>query len=444
MVGKHSPGPAQEQPASFGEVFGVAEFRAIWGAQGLSLIGDWLAQVALAILVFERTGSALLSALTYALIFLPQIIGGPFLAGLADMFPRRTVMVVCDIARAVLVAVMAIPGMPFWSLCLLLFGTHLLLAPFAAARSAILPDVLTGDRYVLGLSVTNITYQAAQVVGFVVGGAVVGLLGSRNALAVDAVTFLVSALLLQLGVRHRPAAKRERQDGGKKRSALLESSIVGARLVFGDRRLRALVAMAWLCAFYVVPEGLATPYAATLGGAALTVGLLMAAMPLGTVAGAIVIGRFVSPSKRLRLMGPLALLSCGPLIATAFFPGLGVTLAILVVVGFASAYQLPANAAFVAAVPDSGRGQAFGLVQGGIYAFQGLAIVSAGALAEVLAPQYVVAIAGATGLVVALWAAVTWSRVPQQPDSMAEAAPATAVLPEESQPETTSRPGVRR
>lgn len=422
MAGDNALGHEEARPASYGDVFREPEFRAIWGAQGLSLIGDWLAQVALAILVFERTGSALLSALTYALIFLPQLLG-PFLAGLADMFPRRTVMVVSDIVRAVLVAIMAIPGMPFWALCVLLFCTHLMLAPFAAARAAILPDVLDGDKYVLGLSVTNITYQSAQVVGFVVGGAVVGLVGSRTALALDSVTFLISAVLLQAGVKARPAAKKE-DDGTQQsgRPALLESTIAGARLIFGDRRLRALVAMAWLCAFYIVPEGLATPYAHTLDGTALTVGLIMAAMPLGTVAGALVIGRFISPQGRLRVMGPLAMLSCGPLIATALFPGLVVTLIILAVAGFASSYQLPANAAFVAAVPDSERGQAFGLVQGGIYAFQGLAIVVAGAAAELLTPPLVVALSGALGLAVAAWAASSWSRAPGPPASTRQTA----------------------
>lgn len=422
MASSDALGHRATRPASYGEVFREPEFRAIWGAQGLSLVGDWLAQVALAILVFERTGSALLSALTYALIFLPQLLG-PFLAGLADMFPRRAVMVVSDIVRAVLVAIMAIPGMPFWTLCVLLFCTHLMLAPFAAARAAILPDVLGGDKYVLGLSITNITYQSAQVVGFIVGGAVVGLVGSHAALALDSGTFILSALLLQAGVKARPAANRQDgRPGESGRPALLESTIAGARLVFGDRRLRALVAMAWLCAFYIVPEGLATPYAHTLGGTALTVGLIMAAMPLGTVVGALAIGRFVSPQGRLRLMGPLVMLSCGPLIATAVHPGLTVTLIILAVTGFASSYQLPANAAFVAAVPDSRRGQAFGLVQGGIYAFQGLAIVIAGAAAELLSPPDVVAISGALGLVVAVWAAMSWSRAPSVPADTRESA----------------------
>src|SRR5439155_15806356 len=96
-----------EQQATYREVFGVAEFRALWLAQALSYVGDQLAQVALAVLVYHRTGSALLTAVTYALTYLPPIVGGPVLSGLADVFPRRAVMVVCDVVRAVLVGLVA-------------------------------------------------------------------------------------------------------------------------------------------------------------------------------------------------------------------------------------------------------------------------------------------------------------------------------------------------
>lgn len=426
MASEHTHGRDESKPASYGEVFREPEFRAIWGAQGLSLIGDWLAQVALAILVFDRTGSALLSALTYALIFLPQLLG-PFLAGLADMFPRRTVMVVSDLVRAVLVAVMALPGMPFWSLCVLLFCTHLMLAPFAAARAAILPDILEGDKYVLGLSVTNVTHQSAQVAGFIVGGATVGLFGSRNALLVDAMTFLASAAVLQWGVAARSAAKQPSENGQPhKPSTLLASLTAGARVAFGDPRMRPIVALAWLCAFYIVPEGLAAPYVDTWGGSDLYVGLFMAATPVGVTIGMVLLSRLISPALRLRLMGPLGILSCVPLVTTALFPSFPVTLVILVIAGFASAYQLPANAAFVRIVPDAQRAQVFGLVQAGIYAFQGLAIVVAGAAARVIAPQFVVAIAGAMGTLIAIRTAVSWARAPEIEYTDAGSTPSTS------------------
>lgn len=65
----------------------VREFRWLWVAQVLSFADDQFAQVAIAILVFRRTDSAFLTALTYALTYLPPIAGGPLLSGLADLFP---------------------------------------------------------------------------------------------------------------------------------------------------------------------------------------------------------------------------------------------------------------------------------------------------------------------------------------------------------------------
>src|SRR5215831_7107936 len=106
------PASAAAPSATFGEVFAVGEFRALWLAQVLSVAGDQLARVALTLLVYVRTGSALLAAVTFAASVVPAFIGGITLSGLADRFPRRRVMLVCDLARVVLVVVMAISGMP--------------------------------------------------------------------------------------------------------------------------------------------------------------------------------------------------------------------------------------------------------------------------------------------------------------------------------------------
>jgi hypothetical protein len=140
-TGRHRRAP--EKRASYREVFAVREFRWLWVAQVLSFAGDQFAQVAIAILVFRRTDSAFLTALTYALTYLPPIAGGPLLSGLADLLPRRRVMIACDLARVVLVGLMAVRGVPFWVLCTLLFGTVLLSAPFSSARSALVADILS-------------------------------------------------------------------------------------------------------------------------------------------------------------------------------------------------------------------------------------------------------------------------------------------------------------
>jgi MFS family permease len=405
VAGRHRRPP--EEQATYREVFASGEFRTLWLAQVLSFIGDQLAQVALAVLVYHRTGSPLLTAVTYALTYLPPIVGGPVLSGLADYFPRRTVMIVCDLLRAGLIALMTIQSMPFVALCALVFFAVLLGAPFSAARAALLPDVLPGDKYVAGSAINNISHQATQMLGFLAGGALVAVVGAHQALAINAATFAASAVILVGGLRRRPAPARE----GRERLSLWRNTRAGARLVFGDPTLRSLVSFAWLCGFYVLPEGLAAPYAATFDDNAVTVGLLMSAMPIGTVIGAFALSRFVRPSNRIRSMGWMSMLACAPLIGCALHPPLWAVVALWGLSGVGSAYQLAANAAFVAAVPASGRGQAFGLAQSGILAGQGLGILAGGALAQVLGPEPVVALAGVTGLTVAATLALTWTQV---------------------------------
>lgn len=205
-AGRHRRVPAER--VSYREVFAVREVRWLWIAQVLSFAGDQFAQVAIAILVFRRTDSAFLTALTYALTYLPPVVGGPLLSGLADLFPRRQVMVACDLARVVLVGLMAVRGVPFWVLCTLLFGTVLLSAPFSSARSALVADILNENQLPIGATIGNITHQSSQIVGFVTGAAVVATIGSYRTLGIDAGTFGISAFILLIAVRPRPAAVR--------------------------------------------------------------------------------------------------------------------------------------------------------------------------------------------------------------------------------------------
>ena len=107
---------AQVRNASFADVFRVQAFRVLYGAELQSIVGDELARVALAILVYSRTGSASLTALVFALTFLPAMVGGIVLAPLGDRLPRPLVMIGCDLLRAVAFLIMAVPGMPLGAL----------------------------------------------------------------------------------------------------------------------------------------------------------------------------------------------------------------------------------------------------------------------------------------------------------------------------------------
>jgi MFS family permease len=389
---------------SYGEVFAVAEFRWLWIAQVLSHVGDQFAQVAIAILVFHRTGSPFLTAVVYALSYVPPIAGGPLLSGLADLFPRRRVMIACDLIRIGTVGLMAIPGMPFAALCALLFCTVLLGAPFGSARSALLPEVLSPDQLPVGSAIANITHQASQILGFVAGAAVVALLNPYRTLAIDACTFGISALITVAAVKRRPAPRR----GRGKRASLWSVSAEGIRVVFVSPRLRTLLMFGWLAGFYVAPEGLAAPYAHELGGTAFTVGLLMAAMPLGTVVGVVLLNRLVTPQTQIRILGWLAMSSCAPLIGCAWNPPLWTVLTLFALAGMGGAFQMTAVPAFAQLLTPQTRGSAFGVAQSGLYAMQGLGIVAGGAIAEPVGAPMATGLAGLCGLCAATWLAISW------------------------------------
>lgn len=395
-VGVPSSPPAG--PAGFGPVFAVAEFRALWSAQLLSLAGDQLARVALAVLVFRRTGSAALTGLAVALTFLPHLIGGPLLSGLADRLPRSTVMIGCDLIRAVLIGLLAVPGLPVPALLALVGLAELAAPPFSAARAALLPEIFADEElYVTASAVGNATFEIAQIVGFAVGGLLVAVLGTHGAIAVDAATFALSALVVALGVRRRRPAHLDAAQQG-----WWPQLRDGARLVFGDGWLRRLVLLAWLAGLFVVPEALAVPIAAGRHAGPVTVGLLLAANPFGAAIGALVLARRVAPPARTRLIGPLAVATGVPLAACLLHPSLLVVGLLWAASGVFASYNLPANTSFAIAVPAQRRGQAFGLAQSGLVAVQGIGLGLAGLVADEVAPLTVVGGAGVVGVVAAL------------------------------------------
>lgn len=387
--------PAAERAASYHDVFAVRAYRHLFTASALSYLGDQLTKVALAFLVFDRTGSAVLSAAAYAIAFVPWVIGGPLLSSYADLLPRRQVMVACDVARCGLVAMLAIPGMPVPALIGVLFVANLLAPPFSSSRAALMPDLLEGDKYVVANGVDYLVRQASQVAGFLIGGASVALLRPQGALLIDAATFAVSAVVLLRGVPDvPPAAERT------KRFSLLRDSVGGVRIVFSDPVLRAYVLLFWVASgFTYAYEGIAVPYAASLHGGASTAGVILATGPLGIAFGALVLTRAMSPKTRMRVLIPFAVVSVLALVPALLVHSLVLVLVLVFLAGFGSAFASPLNALFVRAVPAEYRGRAFGVAQSGVQAIQGLAMVAAGVAATQLSPGVVVGWCGILGTV---------------------------------------------
>lgn len=402
------------RPATYRQVFALVEARVLLGTLVLSLVGDLLATVALTVLVWTQTNNTLYAAATFAIGYLPWVLGGPVLAALADRLPWRATMVTCDLVRAAMVGLLAIPGVPLPVLLALLFLSALFQPPFEAARSALMPVAIPGDPFVLANALQQVLRQTTQVAGFLIAGALVTVLSPQGALIVDAVTFGLSAIAIRLWVRKRDAPARP----ANRRSLLAETGD-GIRLVLGHRVLRPYLILAFVTSGFVyASEGLSAPYAAHLKGGPQVVGILLAAIPIGQAIGALVLGRFVRPAMRSKLVIPLSIWCGAVLIPVALDPPLPVVTLLYGLSGVGLACLTIVNANYVRAVAPEFRGRAFGVANSGLQVIQGVGVLVAGALAAVLLPPYVVALCGAACALAILLLAASWPSVQQQDEAM--------------------------
>jgi len=389
------PAPPAAAPAGNGryaDVFAVREFRAVFAAHALSLLGVIVSEVALTVLVYDLTGSPLMSALTFAVGFLPYVVGGTLLAGVADRFPARRVLVVCDMAQAACVALMVASGDRIAVLLALRCCLAVVSPVFQGTRMATLADILgDGDLFVLGRSLLRIVSQSALLAGFGLGGLLLIAVTPRHALLITVGTFCASAALLRFGTRRRPARTGTA-------NPLVRDSLRGARQVLAHRRVRALLLLFWIPPmFAVVPEALAAPYAGDLAAGSVGLGLLMCALPVGTIAGELCAGSRLRPATRERIALPLVALALLPYLGYALHPGLVPSLLLLVVSGAGSAYTLGLDQWFVRAVPGELRGRAMTLLTAGLMTLQGVGMALAGVVAEFAGVRATVAGAGGLG-----------------------------------------------
>ncbi len=391
--------PAPAARARYRDVLGVAEFRAIFVANIVSMLGTVVASVALTVLVYEQTRSAALAASVMALAFLPYLLGGVLMGAAADRWAPRRVLVILDLLSAVLVGVMVIPGMPVAALLALLFANGLLAPVYQGVRAAMLPDVLApGPAYILGRSMMRLVSQSAQIVGDGAGGLLLTVTSPRGALALDAASFLGSALLLRCGLTRRPA---RRAGGGA--ASMTRDSLRGIRGVLSHRRVRRLLLFSWLVpACAVAPEALAAPYASHIGAPVHVVGYLLMAIPAGTVLADLIAARMLRARAQRRLIVPAALLGFVPLAGFAASPALGVALALLVICGLGSAWGAGLDGLMIGEAPPELRGRVLALASAGLMFIQGAGFALWGIAAQYLPVTVVIPAAAAAGILVVL------------------------------------------
>ncbi len=398
----------KERSATFSEILANREFRSLYAAAMLSWIGDYLAKAAVTALVYHRTHSVIISAATFAISFAPWILGGPILAAFAERYPYRSVMVICDLCRATLVAIIALPGMPVPAMLVLLLSTAMLNPPFEAARSALLPRLLEGDRYVVATVMQSVTGQAAQLAGYLLGAGLAGY-HPHLALLMDAGTFAISAACIGLGIgSYRPGLERSQ------RTHLLRETAEGFNVVFRTDVLRAIAILIFtLMLFTTVPEGLAAAWAGKMttseGGAGVAQGLIMAGYPAGFILGGLVVGRLLRPSVRQTLIRPFAVMAPLSSVPALLNPRPALVGLMTLACGFAVAGLFPsANGLFVRALPDAFRARAFGIMQSGVQVIQGVSIVVCGALADAYRLPMVVGVWSLAGVLIMLITSAVW------------------------------------
>jgi MFS family permease len=391
----------RERPrARYRDVLGVREFRAIFVANVVSMLGNVVAAVALTVLVYEQTRSAALAASVMALSFLPYLVGGVLFGAAADRLPPRRALVICDLASACLVGCMVIPGMPLVALLGLLFATGLISPVYQGVRSAVVPEVLPpGPPYILGRSIMRLVAQSAQIAGYGAGGLLLAVMSPRSALLADALSLAASGLVLRLGLVRRPAA-------ASGTSSMARDSLTGLRATLADRPTRRVLLFSWLVpACAVAPEALAAPYATLVGQPARAAGFLLMGIPIGTVIADIVAARLLTPGQQRAIIVGAGLLSFAPLLAFVVRPGLWPAFALLLTAGLGSAWAAGIDGVLIEAAPPQLRNRALALATAGLMFTQGVGFALWGVVGQYVPLTVTIpaaAVAGAVAVVV-LW-----------------------------------------
>jgi MFS family permease len=387
---------------TYRSVFAAGQFRVLFAAFTMYVLGFEFEILGLSVLVFTQTRSPTLAALAFGIGFAPQAVGGALLTSLADRLPPRAVIGTGLLTRAVPGLVIGLwPGLPVAAMLALVAVAALVAPVFTAATSSLLPDVLDGDRYVLGRSVFNLIGSGTQILGLGIGGAVLAIVPARWLLLAAGISLTLAAAVIRLGLRPHEAREPQAARGG--RPGVIGATLSGHVRLFADPAVRGLLLAQWLPAWFVTgAESLIVPYTASLGHPASAAGPLLAAVPAGMVLGEVLIGRFCPPAQRRRLAFPLVAAMGIPLLAFFCRPSLPLAGLALLVVGLGFAYQLGIQQAFLDSLPEQRRGQAFGLNSTGAMGGQGLIPPAAGALAAVLGAGPAMAIAGVATVLAAL------------------------------------------
>ncbi|HLT09476.1 MAG TPA: MFS transporter [Micromonosporaceae bacterium] len=375
--------------ATYRDVFADPIFRVLFLTRSVAIGADTLRILALSVLVFAITGSPLLTAVTFGIGFVPQVIGGTLLGSLADRLPPRGLIISGYLLECAVATVLGTVRLPV-AVSLALVGLVAMLTPiFAGASNRLVAETLRGDAYVLGRSLSSVASGAAQLAGMALGGVAVAALGPQRALLASAACHLAVAVAVRLGL---PRLARPTAGTG---SAVRQGWAVTTRLL-RDREVRGLLLVQWVPpAFVVAAEALVVPYVQLRGFPAGSAGLLLACAPAGMLLGNVVVGRMLRPATRERLVVPLMVGLGTPVALLAAPVPMPVVAVVLLLAGATFTYSLGIQRRFLEALDEDHRGHAFALLATGLMTLQGVGPAVIGAIAEVTSIGVAMVLAGA-------------------------------------------------
>lgn len=384
----------------------MSPLAALLTAHAVSMTGNVLTLVALPLYVLTTTGSAAATGVTGFFATLPVVLGGAFGGVLVDRIGYRRASIVADLVSGATIAMVPLldstVGLPFPALLALVFVSGLLDTPGQTARTALLPELAADAGAPLERSVAwlEACERGARMLGAPLAGLGIALLGPLSVLALDAATFLVSALLVSRAV---PAAV---VGAPTEREPYWRALGDGLRFTVREPLLRAVVLLVLVTNMLdAAKTSVLLPVFAEreLGGGP-AFGLLVGVMAGGALAGNLVFGAVGARlPRRPVLVVCFAVAGGPPSLAMALGLPLAGLVAVTAVAGFAAGAINPLIGALkLERVPAGMRARVYGLLGAGCWAAMPVGALLAGFAVEHAGLRPTLVAVGATYVLVTL------------------------------------------
>src|SRR3984893_645300 len=207
-------------------------FRQLWLGQVVSQMGDWFDTIALYTIILNLTGSGRDVGLLLVARFLPSFLFGTLSGVVADRFSRRTIMIISDVLRALVVLgfLFVRRADQLWLIYVLTVLQLGLSTFFEPAKTAVIPSIVADRELVAANAISSVTWSVMLTLGAAIGGLITGWFGTDAAFILDALSYVLSAALIS-SVHFPKRPRREKQKLTVGRALGVMETIEGARYV---------------------------------------------------------------------------------------------------------------------------------------------------------------------------------------------------------------------